>query len=126
MLFSAIIYCSEPVALSQFLHSLISTQSPRTIIQATVNTINFGDTKESISKENIRKFYLDLDKIFHFKYGKILLATASPVQLKAMMAKKLPFFSNFSHEIEQCLSSASCRGIGDLINTPGRVKKIIF
>ena len=41
--FSAIIYCSEPVALSKFLNVLPSTQSPRTIIRATVNTIQSDD-----------------------------------------------------------------------------------
>ena len=39
MLFSAIVYYSEPVSLSQFLLSLLTTQSPRTTIKATVNTI---------------------------------------------------------------------------------------
>jgi hypothetical protein len=38
MMFSGIVYCTEPMALYQFIHSLLSTQSPRTIIQATVNT----------------------------------------------------------------------------------------
>ena len=39
-----------------------------------------------------------------------------------MIAKKLPFFSHHSQEIEQCLRGDSCQGIEDLINTPGIVE----
>ena len=98
MLFSAIVYCSEPVALAQFLHSLLSTQSPRTIIRATVNTIQSGDIKNRESRKLINQFYLGLDSKFDFHLGKILLATASPSQIKTMIAKEQPFFTNFSQE----------------------------
>ena len=64
MLFSATIFCSEPVALSQFLHNLLTTQSPTTIIQATVNTIQSEDIKEILTRKLMNTFYLDLDKIF--------------------------------------------------------------
>ena len=47
--FSVIVDCSESVAISKFLHSLLSTQSARTIIQATVNTINYGPRVKSAS-----------------------------------------------------------------------------
>ena len=77
MLFSAIIYCSEPVALSQFLHNLLSTQSPRTIIHAAVNTIQSEDIKEILTRNLMNNFYLDLDKIFQFHLGKIDMATAT-------------------------------------------------
>ena len=42
------------------------------------------------------------------------------------MAKTLPFFSHYSQEIEMCLRRASCQGLGDLINTPGIVEKVIY
>ena len=119
MLFSAIVYCSEPVALSQFLQSLLSTQSPRTIIQAIVNTIQSGDIRESISKERINQVYLALDSILHFQYGKILLATSSPSQLKAMLAKDWPYFTPYAKQFDQCLSGVSCQRVIDLIKTIG-------
>ena len=78
MIFSIMVYCPESVALYQFLHSLLFTQSPRTIIQATVNTIQSLDIKELINRQRMHQFYLALDKIFHFQFGKILLATNSP------------------------------------------------
>ena len=120
MLFSAIVYCSEPVALSQFLHNLLSTQSPRTIIQATVNTIQSGNLKEVFNRDRINQFYIALDKIFHFQFGKILLATASSSDLEAMLAKDWPFFTNFSQEIEECLNRTSCQGVAGLIQLLGK------
>ena len=120
MLFSAIAYCSEPVALSQFLHNLLSNQSPRTIIQATVNTIQSENIKERISRKLLKNFYLSLDKIFHFQLGKIHLATASKSHLESMMAKNWPYFTPFSQEIDQCLNNASCQGVRDIITHLGK------
>jgi hypothetical protein len=56
MMFSAIVYCSESVALFQFLHNLLATQSPRTIIQATVNTIQSDDIKDPINRKRLNEF----------------------------------------------------------------------
>ena len=121
MLFSTMIYCSESVALSQFLHSLLSTQSPRTIIQATVNTIQSGQIKEMSNRKRMGQFYLALDVIFHFQVGKILLATASTLELKAMMAKDWPYFTPYSKETDQCLNGDSCQGVRDLVQTLGKL-----
>ena len=126
MMFSAMIYCSESVALSQFLFSLLSTQSPRTIIQATVNTIQSGDIKERSNRKRMAQFYLALDKIFHFQLGKILLATVSLPDIEAMMAKDWPYFSHYSQEIDQCLNNASCQGVRDLVQTLGKLLHSYF
>ena len=115
MIYSALISCSESVALYHFLHSLLSTQSPRTIIQATVNTIESDNLRDRISKHRINQMYMLLDTIFNLHYGKILLATSSPSQLEAMLAKDRPYFSNYSQEIEQCLGGVSCQGVNDLM-----------
>ena len=114
MLFSAVVYCSEPVALSQFLHSLLSTQSPRTIIQATVNTIQSDATIERKTKKLLGDFYHSLDKIFHFQLGKILLALTSSSQLETMLAKEWPYFSAYSKQIKECKTNERCKGIMDL------------
>ena len=55
MMFSAFVYCSESVALSQFLDSLLSTQSPMTIIQATVNTIESSVLLENINIQRMTR-----------------------------------------------------------------------
>ena len=120
MMFSAIVYCTEPMALYQFIHGLLSTQSPRTIIQATVNTIQSGDTLDSTTKKYLNQFYHDLDNIFHFQFGKIFLAQSSLGHMQDIMAKDWPFFANFSDEIKQCLSGATCQVVTDLVQTLGK------
>jgi hypothetical protein len=120
MMFTTMIYCSESVSLSQFLHSLLSTQSPRTIIQATVNTIQSGDIMGIMNKKGMSQFYLSLNKIFHFQLGKIFLATVSLSELETMMAKDWPYFSHYSKEIEQCLKNTSCQEVGHLVQALGK------
>ena len=120
-LFSTLVYCSESVALSQFLHSLLSSHSPRTIIKATVNTIQSGDVKEKSNRKRMGQFYFALDKIFHFQHGKILLATASQSDIEAMMTKDWPYFTHYSQEIEECFNNASCQGVRDLVQTLGKL-----
>ena len=63
MIFSIIVYCSESVALSQFYHNLLSTESPKTVIKATVNTIESKNLKERILRENINKVFMTLNKV---------------------------------------------------------------
>ena len=120
MMFSSMIYCFEPVALSQFLHKLLSTQSPRTIIQATVNIIQNSKFEDQANKKSIGQFYSALNKILHLKYGKILLAMSSPLELESMIAKDWPYFIDYSKEIEKCLSSESCQGVRDLVHSLGK------
>ena len=107
-IFSTMIYCSEPVALTQFLHSLISIQSPRTIIRAIVNTIQSGDIQEDDNRKRMNEFYIILENIFQLQLGKILLATSSSSQLLGMIAKGLPYFTQYSKDNEQCNIGANC------------------
>ena len=78
--YSALVYCppEKEMKLFQFLNKLISTQSPRSIIQATVNTIQNNDIEDPTTRNVVNQFYLALDSIFHFQLGKILLALSSP------------------------------------------------
>ena len=124
-MFSAMIYCSESVALFQFLHSLLSTQSPRTIIQATVNKHHTCHAiEETSNKKAMNKFYLALDKIFHLQFGKILLATVPQQELEAMIAKDRPFFTHYSQEMDQCLNNANCKGVSALVQSLGEISFI--
>ena len=109
MIFSIMVFCSESVALSQFYHNLLSTQSPRTVIKATVNTIESGNLKQRISRGYINKVFLTLDNVFNFRLGKIYLATANILQLQSMMDKNNPYFTKYSQDkIDQCLSGTEC------------------
>ena len=68
----------------------------------------------------MNKFYHALDKIVHFQLCKILLATATHSQLEAMMTKDLPYFSNFSQDLNNCLNGANCQGLRDIVQTLGK------
>ena len=120
MIFSIMTYCpTTAMQITQFLHSLLSTQSARTVIQSTVNTIQLSSIKETLIKKGMNTFYLALDKIFHFQLGKILLATTSLSQLQTMMTKEWPYFINYSQEIDQCLWGPSCQGVMNIVKTLG-------
>jgi hypothetical protein len=121
-IFSVLLSCPkdlERTALYQFLHDLLSNESPRTIIQATVNTLQAGNITEIVNRNLTNKFYLALDKIFHFQVGKILLATSTHEELQSMVAEGWPFFAHYSQEVEKCLRNTSCRGGRDMVNTLG-------
>ena len=120
MIFSIMTHCpTTAMQMTQFLHSLLSTQSARTVIQSTVNTIQLSSIKETLIKKGLNAFYLALDKIFHFQLVKILLATTSLSQLQTMMSKEWPYFTNYSQEIDQCLGGTSCQGVMDIVKTLG-------
>ena len=121
MIFSSLIHCSESIAISQFLHNLLSTQSPRTIIQATVNTIQADYIREKENRMSLNKFFMALNSIFSFHLGRILLATSSSSQLKSMMSKDWPYFNQFYHEMDECLNDASCQGVKDIVQTLGNI-----
>ena len=78
LIFSAIIYCpksaKQTFQMYQFLNNLVNTESPRTIIQAVVNTIQSETIHEVDDRRRINEFYSAMDKHFGFKYGEILLA----------------------------------------------------
>ena len=120
-LFSAVVYCSEQMQLSQFLHNLLLTQSPRTIIKATVNTIESEQIKERKTRKMLNSFYFALDKIYHLQLGRINLATASKSHLKSMIAKDWPYFTHYSKEIDQCFNNDSCQGMTNIIKQLGKL-----
>ena len=121
MIYAVIIYCKESVALHQFLHNLLSTQSPRTIIQTTVNTIEFHQFKENVNKDNANEFYLALDRIFDLQFGKILLGILSQEQLERMISKGRPYFYKFESEIDNCLNGVTCKELWEIIQNMGKI-----
>ena len=108
---SGLLYCSEfeSMQMYKFLHNLISTQSPRTILLATVNSIQSNKIKESENRKRLGHLYLDLDKKFHFQYGKILTAILSSSEIQTMMAQDWPYFIQHQQYIDKCLNGSNCQ-----------------
>jgi hypothetical protein len=115
------VMCKEVEALkiSQFLGTLVLTQTPRTIIQATVNTIHL-EAMEDNNRKRIGRFYQELNKTFNFRHGRILVALSSPSELEAMLALDLPYLTPYRQQIEECIKGANCQGVTDLIENLGK------
>ena len=70
----------------------------------------------------MNKFFLALSKIFDIKFGAILLATTTPAEIKSMLSKDWPYFTQFSKEIDQCIKAASCQGVKEIVQKLGNTK----
>ena len=120
-LYSVLLYCPEEETLKifQFLHELISSHSPRTIIQATVNTIQSDGILKTYNRNFLGQYYQTLDKIFNFQLGKILLALSSTIEIRNMMEKNFPYFLQYREQIEQYLSGRGIQEVIDLVQEIG-------
>ena len=106
----------ESVKIYGFIVNLLSTESPRTIIQSVVNTIEHGKI-EGITRDGLHEFYRSLDTIFQFQLGGILLAVSSRSQLQAMVDKDRPYFARYREQVDRCLSEIAVRGSWTLSGT---------
>ena len=120
-LFLISFHCSESTDIYKFLHNLISTQSPRTIIQTTVNTIQSDKIKERKNMITLGQFYLELDKIFQFQLGNILSAILSFSQIETMKDKDWPYFTHYQAAMDMCLNEHNCQMITKLTKDLGKL-----
>ena len=91
-MYYAMVYCpeeQETLKMFQFQYNLISAQTPRTLIQATVNTLQSDRESDSVH-DNMSIFYSLLDKILHFQLGKILLWLVVGILVVAKLLDKDP------------------------------------
>ena len=96
-LYSAIIYCSEEnLKLYKFFHSVVSANTPRTIIQSVVNTISYSKIVEPRNKKRLNALYQKLNRHFDLQIGNILAITAGVADLQYMDYKDMPFLDNFT------------------------------
>ena len=107
-----------------FFDQLISGESKRTLLQATVNTIQAVEATElnhSLlkKKEKVSMFYQALDKIFDLQFGKILLAVSTKEELQFMFDKGWAFFGNLTNELGHCLNGTRCTQIAEAIQNLG-------
>ena len=119
LLYSLIKFCPEEITLELFLRNLISTETPQTVLQSSVNTILSGELNKNV-KNLAGEFYLNLDSLYNLKLGEILLALSSPSQMRNMLDQDLPFFQPHMEDIQQCLGGHSCEGIKHLIGSLGK------
>jgi hypothetical protein len=119
LIYSVTVMCQvEALKLHKFLESLVSIQIPRTIIQATVNTIHQEKMKYS-NRKLIGKFYQKLNDVFNFQHGRILVAMSTPAELEAMLFQDLPYLTPYRELIMECIKKGNCEGVTDLLKQLG-------
>ena len=104
VIFVAIVYCPhilEELKLYKFVDDLLTSQSPGTIMRATINTIEAATLNEDLSAK-FNTFFKSLDKVFELHYGMILLASSSPSSVREMLALDRPYFPKDDKYVEQC------------------------
>ena len=119
-LFQAVVYCPTMVIkLFRFIDQLLSSESERTIILTFVNIFQSGAITDKTSFTLAKQFYNKLASTLNLKYGNVLLASSTNAQLKALIRKDWPFFSNNTNLVERCLQESHCDGIQDVFQKLG-------
>ena len=113
MVFSIVIYCGQ-MKLHNFLENLLSTATPRDVIEALVNTIDSGGITEIVDEHMITEFYRTFKKTFNLQYDTILLATASEALVE-------PYASLYRESIEMCKNGTSCQSLSDAVKGLGKL-----
>ena len=119
-MYYAILFCNkEALELRQFLENVVSTQSPRALLLAIVNTLQ----SQNISWRNkvfLGEIYGAVEKVFDLQLGKILIALSTPSQLISVMDHDLPYLSAYEKPIKRCLTDGKCQEVRTLIGSLGK------
>ena len=125
-LFIVLHYCStsvqESIKLDTFYKELLTKQSLRTIVQATMNNVLPGTTTLKDSTTMIT-FFTKLDKMFNFTHNltRLLAAISSSDQLKELVKLGLPFVDPFNDIIKQCLNNSRCQHVSEVSEIAGNL-----
>ena len=120
-LYQANVYCPSAMVINlfRFVDHLLSNESTRTIIQTFVNLFQSGAITDKTSFTLAKQFYFVLASTLDLQYGNVLLATSTNAQLKAVIRKNWPFFTNSTGLVERCLQESHCDGIQDVFQKLG-------
>ena len=122
-LYHAVVFCPPAMVfqLYTFIDQLLSVETKRTIILTTVNIFLSGAITDETSLTLARQFYNALASTLDLHYGNVLLATSTNAQLLAGIGKKLPFFVNYTDQVEKCLLGSNCDNIQNIYENFGNV-----
>ena len=124
-LFHTLRYCPgvKATKLFRFLNQLITNESARTIIHTVVNLFHSGFKTDEISFILAKEFYSTLAATLNLQYGNILMATHTKSQLQTVLSNDLPYFTNKTGLVENCLQKSRCDGVQEIIQTLGNLPK---
>ena len=104
--------------MGQFMEQLVKNATPRSLLLIVVNSLQSENLNRN-DQTMLNMLYKELDRRLDLKFGRILLALSTQAELKAMLDKELPFFTEYVEEIDHCAYQNNCSGIRALINTLG-------
>ena len=120
-LYHAVVFCSPRRVFYTFIDQLLSVETTRTIIHTTVNLFQSGAITDEKSFTLTSQFYHVLASTLDLHYGNVLLSTSTSAQLNAGIRKKLPFFVNYTDQVEKCLLGSNCDTLQDIYENLGNV-----
>ena len=100
--------CSEE---AQKAHQFIDNhkESPGTLLQGIVNTLQKNRFQEHFTRVYFRDFYSVLDRELDLQHGRLLLALGSPTELETIIKKDLPFLDRYRTEVIACLQEVNVK-----------------
>ena len=121
-LLNALIFC-PPMLLKAYkmIDLVLSVETSRTIIQTMVNLFRSEALTDEISFTMARQFYHVLADTLDLQYGKMLLATSTPAQMRAVIRNQWPFFTNYTEQVRNCLEESNCDTLQDVYQNLGKV-----
>ena len=107
-LFGMMVLCpEESIQLYQFFTTLVSQETPRTLLLALVNTLQSNKISLKQNRQSLNNFYLALNNMMDLQLGKILSTILSPAEVTSMKNHNLPYFDGISDKDNICLNEGS-------------------
>ena len=73
-----------------------------------------------------KKLYLRLAATLDLQYGKVLLASSTRAQIKAVIDNDLPFFTNMTDILKTCVYQFECADVQEILHMQGGQILFIF
>ena len=105
----------EAQKLSNFTFNLLNNSSPRTIIQATKNTLHNQAVTHNV--DLFKQFYHKLDEKLNFTEGQVAIALSTNRELNEMLKfNNLPHIEKHRKALKECLDKKRCGQLKSLIS----------
>ena len=111
-------HLSETWRLSKFFEHLLNNHNLRTVLTATLRTIQ-SSTSRSIE---MSMWYRRMDAKYKISLGKTLIGLSNTRELAKLATLDLPYLEDYKEDINQCLTKGLCDNLPNLASDrAGRV-----
>ena len=117
--YALLLFCpNEASKVGHFMEQLVLNSTPRDLLLGVVNSLH-SDHLSRNDRDLLNQFFKEVNQVLGLTFGRVLLALSTQAQLEVMLAKDLPYVTDYAIDIQQCLSQNNCTGIKTLIDTLG-------